>query len=47
MHSNYRQNNKKIGGTDILTNNAGITQRSLFAYTNSDVFHKVMEVNFF
>jgi NAD(P)-dependent dehydrogenase (short-subunit alcohol dehydrogenase family) len=38
---------KKLGGIDILVNNAGITQRSLFAHTRSEVFHKVMAVNFF
>ena len=36
-----------FGGIDILVNNAGITQRSRFADTRVEVFHKVMAVNFF
>ncbi len=36
-----------FGGIDLLVNNAGITQRSLFADTRIEVFRKVMEVNFF
>jgi len=36
-----------FGGIDVLVNNAGITQRSLFADTRVEVFRKVMEVNFF
>ncbi len=32
---------------DILFNNAGITQRSLFENTDISVFKKVMDVNFF
>ncbi len=35
------------GGVDVLINNAGITQRSLFADTSVGVFRKVMDVNFF
>lgn len=35
------------GGIDVLINNAGITQRSLFCDTESAVFRKVMDVNFF
>ena len=35
------------GGIDILVNNAGITQRSAFVDTDSSVFRKVMDVNFF
>ncbi len=35
------------GQIDILFNNAGITQRGLFENTNTDVFKKVMDVNFF
>lgn len=38
---------KHFGGIDILVNNAGITQRSLFVDTQTKVFHKVMDVNFF
>jgi len=37
----------ELGGIDVLVNNAGITQRSLFADTQVAVFRKVMEVNFF
>ncbi|MEK7729977.1 MAG: SDR family oxidoreductase [candidate division KSB1 bacterium] len=36
-----------FGGIDVLINNAGITQRSAFAQTESDVFRRVMNVNFF
>jgi len=35
------------GGIDVLVNNAGITQRSLFADTDTAVFRKVMDVNLF
>jgi NAD(P)-dependent dehydrogenase (short-subunit alcohol dehydrogenase family) len=38
---------EKFGRIDILFNNAGITQRSLFAHTRTEVFEKVMAVNFF
>jgi NAD(P)-dependent dehydrogenase (short-subunit alcohol dehydrogenase family) len=36
-----------FGGIDVLINNAGITQRSAFEQTQTTVFRKVMEVNFF
>lgn len=36
-----------FGGIDILFNNAGITQRGLFAHTKISVFERVMAVNFF
>lgn len=36
-----------FGGIDVLINNAGITQRSAFEKTQTSVFRKVMEVNFF
>lgn len=36
-----------FSGIDILVNNAGITQRSAFVDTQSSVFRKVMDVNFF
>jgi len=32
---------------DILVNNAGITQRSAFSATRTEVFRRVMDVNFF
>jgi len=35
------------GGIDVLVNNAGISQRSLFEQTDSDVLRKVMDVNFY
>ena len=38
---------KKFGEIDILFNNAGITQRGLFEKTNTSVFKKVMDVNFY
>jgi NAD(P)-dependent dehydrogenase (short-subunit alcohol dehydrogenase family) len=36
-----------LGGVDVLVNNAGITQRSGFESTRTEVFRKVMDVNFF
>ncbi len=36
-----------FGHIDVLVNNAGITQRSLFTETEVAVFQKVMAVNFF
>jgi dehydrogenase/reductase SDR family protein 7B len=36
-----------FGGVDILVNNAGVTQRSLVADTELDVYRRLMEVNFF
>ncbi|MCK5695300.1 MAG: SDR family oxidoreductase [Desulfobacula sp.] len=38
---------KKFGQIDILFNNAGITQRGLFEATDTAVFKKVMDVNFY
>ena len=35
------------GGLDLLINNAGITQRSAFAQTQSEVFRRVLNVNLF
>jgi short-subunit dehydrogenase len=36
-----------FGGIDMLINNAGITMRAMFEETDSSVFHKVMNINFF
>ena len=36
-----------FGRLDILFNNAGITQRGLFEKTCTEVFHRVMETNFY
>lgn len=38
---------KRFGSIDLLFNNAGITQRSLFEKTEVKVIQKVMAVNFF
>jgi len=38
---------RAFGGIDVLFNNAGITQRSLFENTQVKVVRTVMEVNFF
>ncbi|WDP91335.1 MAG: SDR family oxidoreductase [Desulfobacter sp.] len=38
---------KRFGSIDLLFNNAGITQRSLFEETTVSVVEKVMAVNFF
>jgi len=35
------------GGIDVLVNNAGITQRSAFVDTQTSVYRRVMDVNFF
>ncbi|MBP1740289.1 MAG: short chain dehydrogenase [Deltaproteobacteria bacterium] len=35
------------GGIDILVNNAGLTQRSAFVDTQTAVYRKIMDVNFF
>jgi NAD(P)-dependent dehydrogenase (short-subunit alcohol dehydrogenase family) len=37
----------RYGGVDVLVNNAGITQRSAFVDTQTSVYRKVMDVNFF
>jgi len=37
----------RYGGIDLLVNNAGITQRSAFVDTQTSVYRKVMDVNFF
>ena len=37
----------EFGKVDILFNNAGITQRGLFEKTDTKVFKRVMDVNFF
>lgn len=38
---------EKLGGVEVLINNAGITHRSAFAKTQIQTFRQVMEVNFF
>ncbi len=35
------------GGIDVLVNNAGITQRSIVRETDTSVYRKVMDINFF
>ena len=37
----------ELGGVDVLINNAGITQRSPFRSTDTEVYRRVMDVNFF
>ena len=38
---------KVFGGIDILINNAGISMRALLKETNTEVIHKVMDINFY
>lgn len=38
---------ERFGGLDLLINNAGITQRSAFTRTQTAVYRRVMDVNFF
>ncbi len=38
---------RAFGGVDVLVNNAGITHRSAFAHTRTEVLRRVMEVNYF
>jgi NAD(P)-dependent dehydrogenase (short-subunit alcohol dehydrogenase family) len=37
----------RFGNIDLLINNAGITHRSAFAETDSAVYRRIMEVNYF
>ena len=36
-----------FGGIDVLVNNGGVSQRSLFAETDLDTIRQIMEINFF
>lgn len=45
--SAIRELASELGGVDVLINNAGITQRSPFASTGTEVYRQVMDVNFF
>ncbi|RYZ00386.1 MAG: SDR family oxidoreductase [Chitinophagaceae bacterium] len=45
---NFIQSTLKVfGGIDILINNAGISMRALLRDLNTEVLHRVMDVNFF
>lgn len=37
---------ERLGPIDVLVNNAGISHRSVFATTDLDVIHRVMDINF-
>jgi NAD(P)-dependent dehydrogenase (short-subunit alcohol dehydrogenase family) len=47
VHAAMTAVRKAFGGVDVLINNAGIVHRSAFAETRSEVFRRVMDVNFF
>lgn len=38
---------KTFGGIDILINNAGVSMRALLKEADSEVIHKVMDINFY
>ena len=38
---------KVFGGIDILINNAGVSMRALLKDTDTEVIHKVMDINFY
>lgn len=38
---------KSFGSIDVLINNAGISMRALFAETDMETLHRVMDINFF
>lgn len=38
---------KMFGGIDVLINNAGISMRALLQEASTEVFHKVMDINYF
>jgi short-subunit dehydrogenase len=38
---------KTFGGIDILINNAGVSMRALLKEANTEVIHKVMDINFY
>ena len=38
---------KTFGGIDILINNAGVSMRALLKETDTEVIHKVMDINFY
>lgn len=38
---------KVYGGIDILINNAGVSMRALLKEANTEVIHKVMDINFY
>jgi short-subunit dehydrogenase len=38
---------KRFGSVDVLFNNAGISQRSSVAESEMEVYHKIMDINFF
>ncbi|HUR66721.1 MAG TPA: SDR family oxidoreductase [Chitinophagaceae bacterium] len=38
---------RSFGGIDILINNAGVSMRALLKEANTEVIHKVMDINFY
>lgn len=47
LEDKSKQAHELFGGIDVLVNNGGVSQRSLFAETDLDTIRRLMEINFF
>jgi NAD(P)-dependent dehydrogenase (short-subunit alcohol dehydrogenase family) len=45
-HAAIARVHEKLGPTDVLVNNAGLSHRSAFTETDIEVLHRIMDVNF-